>query len=207
MKFDFNTIENFDDHINQSIPNYNILNEFIVSISQYFFVDNTNVFDLGCSTGKFLNNLPTNCNKIGIDNSNLLPNDTNFYNVDLNEHFEIRNACIVYSIFTMQFLNPSKKIDYLHSIYNGLNDGGCLILTEKIYQQDGKIQEIFTFSHYDYKLKSFDSNEILQKEKDLRFIMKPNDLNELKLLLENVGFKTITPFWQMFNFIGLLCTK
>jgi tRNA (cmo5U34)-methyltransferase len=107
----------------------------------------------------------------------------------------------------MQFLNPSRRIDYLHNIYNGLNDGGCLILTEKIYQQDGKIQEIFTFSHYDYKLKSFDSNEILQKEKDLRFIMKPNDLNELRLLLENVGFKTITPFWQMFNFIGLLCTK
>lgn len=47
MKFDFNTIENFDDHIEKSIPNYNILIDFIKSISQYFYVENTNIYDLG----------------------------------------------------------------------------------------------------------------------------------------------------------------
>lgn len=207
MKFDFNTIDNFDDHIEKSIPNYNILIDFIKSISQYFYVENTNIYDLGCSTGKFLNSLDFNCNKIGIDNSNLLPNKDGFYNIDLNDNFEISNSCIVYSIFTMQFLSPSKRLQYLNNIYKGLNIGGALILCEKTYQDDGKLQEIMTFSHYDYKLKYFNANEIIQKEKDLRYIMKPNSYNEIYNMLKNSGFKNVTTFWQMFNFKGIIALK
>lgn len=207
MKFDFNTIDNFDDHIEKSIPNYNILIDFIKSISQYFYVENTNIYDLGCSTGKFLNSLDFNCNKIGIDNSNLLPNKDGFYNIDLNDNFDIYNSCIVYSIFTMQFLSPSKRLQYLNNIYKGLNTGGALILCEKTYQEDGKFQEIMTFSHYDYKLKFFNANEIIQKEKDLRYIMKPNSYNEIYNMLKNTGFKNVTIFWQMFNFKGIIALK
>lgn len=207
MKFDFNTIDNFDDHIEKSIPNYNILIDFIKSISQYFYVENTNIYDLGCSTGKFLNSLDFNCNKIGIDNSNLLPNKDGFYNIDLNDNFEISNSCIVYSIFTMQFLSPSKRLQYLNNIYKGLNTGGAFLLCEKTYQEDGKFQEIMTFSHYDYKLKYFNANEIIQKEKDLRYIMKPNSYNEIYNMLKNSGFKNVTTFWQMFNFKGIIALK
>ena len=207
MKFDFNTIENFDEHIEKSIPNYNILIDFIKSISQYFYVDNTNIYDLGCSTGKLLKSLDTNCNKIGIDNSTLLPLDKAFYNIDLNTNFNISNACLVYSIFTMQFLNPSKRLSYLKNIYDGLNDGGALIICEKVYQDYGKIQEVMTFSHYDYKLKNFKPNEIINKEKDLRYIMKPNTSKELDNLLFDVGFSKTTIFWQMFNFKGIIALK
>lgn len=207
MKFDFNTIENFDDHIEKSIPNYNILIDFIKSISQYFYVENTNIYDLGCSTGKLLNSLKCNCNKIGIDNSKLLPKEDGFYNIDLNTKFNITNACIVYSIFTMQFLNPSKRLSYIKNIYDGLNEGGVFILCEKIYQNNGKLQEIMTFSHYDYKLKNFNANEIIEKEKDLRYIMKPNTLQEIDNLLFDVGFTKTSIFWQMFNFKGIIALK
>lgn len=207
MKFDFNTIENFDDHIEKSIPNYNILIDFIKSISQYFYVENTNIYDLGCSTGKLLNSLKCNCNKIGIDNSKLLPKEDGFYNIDLNTKFNISNACIIYSIFTMQFLNPSKRLSYIKNIYDGLNDGGVFILCEKVYQNNGKLQEIMTFSHYDYKLKNFNANEIIEKEKDLRYIMKPNTLQEIDNLLFDVGFTKTSIFWQMFNFKGIIALK
>lgn len=207
MKFDFNTIENFDDHIEKSIPNYNILVDFIKSISQYFYVENTNIYDLGCSTGKLLNSLDCKCNKIGIDNSNLLPKQDGFYNIDLNNKFEIKNASIVYSIFTMQFLQPSKRLAYLKNIYDGLNEGGVLIICEKVYQDYGKLQEIMTFSHYDYKLKNFNANELISKEKDLRYIMKPNTSKELDNLLFDVGFSKTTIFWQMFNFKGIIALK
>lgn len=105
-KFDFNTIENFDDHINKSIPNYDILWNSIISISEYFFVDNTNVYDLGCSISKLLKSLDIKCFKYGYDVATLLPQEEGFVNVNLNEPFPLMNACVVYSIFTMQFLNP-----------------------------------------------------------------------------------------------------
>ncbi len=207
MKFDFNTIENFDDHINKSIPNYDILWNSIRSMSEYFFVDHTNVYDLGCSTGKLLKSLDIKCFKYGYDVANLLPQEEGFSNVDLNEQFPLMNACVVYSIFTMQFLKPSSRHNYLKTIYNGLNKGGALFICEKVYQQDGKLQDIFNFSHYDYKLNHFPSEEIINKQRVLRHIMKPCSEDELRDLLYNVGFNETTTFWQIFNFKGIIAIK
>tara|TARA_R100000781_G_C4031502_1_gene110761 strand:+ start:81 stop:716 length:636 start_codon:yes stop_codon:yes gene_type:complete len=209
-KFDFNTIKNFDEHIEKSIPNYNNLINCVLSMSEYFITKDTIIYDLGCSTGKFLKLIKYNNLKIGYDESKLLPiydDKIEFKNVDLNYNFEIKNASIVYSIFTMQFLNRNARKNFLKTIYNGLNNGGAFILCEKIYQENGQLQEILAFSHYDYKRKNFKSEEILSKEFDLRHIMKPNTLSENIKLLEEVGFKKITQFWQSYNFIGLIAVK
>jgi tRNA (cmo5U34)-methyltransferase len=210
--FDFNKINDFDDHINKSIPNYDLLVEMIKSMSEYFYTPNSSIYDLGCSTGKLLKSLTFNCKKYGYDNSKLLPENSEvdnlyFENHDLNQKFPINTACLVYSIFTMQFLDPMKRKQYLTQIYEGMIPGGCLFITEKIYQEQGISQEIFSFSHYDYKLKQFTGNEILKKEKDLRYNMKPLHDTELSHLLKSCGFKVVTPFWQMFNFKGYICIR
>lgn len=209
-KFDFNTIQDFDNHIDKSIPNYNILISTILSISDYFITKDTTIYDLGCSTGKLLLDIDYPNLKIGYDNSNLMPKHSNivhFIETDLNNIFEITNACIVYSIFTMQFLNRDSRYNYCETVYNGLNEGGAFILCEKIYQENGLIQEILSFSHYDYKLKHFSAKEIIDKEKDLRYIMKPNTLIQNVELLKKVGFKNISTFWQSYNFVGLIAVK
>jgi len=207
QKFDFNTIQDFDEHILKSIPNYDILISSILSISEYFFIEKTNLYDLGCSTGKLLKSINGNYNKIGYDIATLLPKEEGFYPIDLNEPFEIKNACMVYSIFTMQFLNPSKREHYLKNIYDGIIKGGALIICEKVYQEHGKIQEIISFSHYDYKLKHFSSDEIITKERDLRFIMKPALNVDLTQMLKDAGFNIVCDFWQMFNFKGIIAIK
>ena len=207
QKFDFNTIDDFDNHILKSIPNYDVLISSIKSVSEYFFIEESNIYDLGCSTGKLLKSIKGNYNKIGYDIATLLPQEEGFTAVDLNDSFCIENACMVYSIFTMQFLNPSKRIDYLKTIYNGLIKGGALIICEKVYQEHGKIQEIISFSHYDYKLKHFTSDEIISKERDLRFIMKPCLNQDLTNMLKDAGFYMVCDFWQMFNFKGIIAIK
>ena len=209
-KFDFNTIKNFDEHINKSIPNYDFLVNAIKSISDYFVTDKGVIYDIGCSTGKLLKSLPYTCNMIGIDNSNLLPKTSSdnikFLNKDITKELSINNAQIVYSIFTLQFISQN-RYSILRKIYNGINEGGAVILAEKIYQEDGKLQEILTFSHYDYKSNYFKIDEIFSKEKDLRFIMKPKRLIENIEDLKRVGFRTITTFYQAFNFVGIIAIK
>lgn len=210
--FNFDTIKDFDNHIAKSIPNYDVLNETIMSISEYFLTPNSNIYDLGCSTGRLLKSLPYSLSnkKIGYDNSLIMPDKDDviiFKKTDLNEEFEIINACIVYSVFTMQFLNKTSREKFCKTIYDGLNYGGAFILCEKIYQEDGFMQEILTFSHYDYKRKYFNDDEIFAKERDLRFIMKPNKLSSNLFLLKSVGFNTITQFWQSYNFVGLIAIK
>jgi len=211
-KFDFNTIDNFDDHINKSIPNYDLLIKAIKNISDYFYVKNTNIYDLGCSTGKLLKELSySDCQKIGIDNSSLLPkqnyDNLKFINLDLNQDFKIENCSILYSIFTMQFLNPKNKYNYIKNIYDGLNIDGAMILCEKIYFEDGKIQEINLFSHWEHKLNNFTSDEIINKQFDLKLIMKCMLEKDLLNLLKEVGFNKIYSFWQIYNFKGYIVIK
>ena len=143
---------------------------------------------------------------------NLLPNedtlgDLLFVKKDLNQDFDVNDASLVYSIFTMQFLRRDRRNNYLKNIYNGLTHGGALILCEKVYQEHGVMQEMFTFSQYDYKVKSFDAQEILNKEKDLRLIMKPDGYLELLERVRSAGFEKISFFWQSFNFIGIIAIK
>ncbi|MDD5650443.1 MAG: hypothetical protein PHF86_08525 [Candidatus Nanoarchaeia archaeon] len=205
--FDFNTINNFDDHINKSIPGYSLLIDLIKSMSEYFYIEDMNIYDLGCSTGKLLKSLDTKCKKIGIDNSNLLPQETNFLNDDLNNISNLDNACIIYSIFTMQFLQPYKKYHYLKTIYNSLIKNGVLFLCEKVYQPIGKVQEIFSFSFYDFKSNNFTIDELFHKERDLRLNMKLLYEQDIINMIKDIGFSSITLFWQILNFKGYLIIK
>ena len=53
MKFTFaQSKEGFDKHIDNSIRGYSDLWHDVVQIGKYFIEDETNVVDIGCSTGK-----------------------------------------------------------------------------------------------------------------------------------------------------------
>ena len=46
--------EGFDTHIDLSIRGYSNLIDDVLKLSEYFVEDETNVVDIGCSTGKML---------------------------------------------------------------------------------------------------------------------------------------------------------
>ena len=216
--FSFSTVENFDDHIDKSIENYSTLNKNVVSLAQYFLEEDTNMFDIGCSTGKLIHTIQDKYPTIGVkyhgiekepnmisqfvssENVSLLP-------LDLVGFDGFNNACLITSIFTLQFIPLRHRKTILQRIYNGLNDGGAFIFSEKLISKYTKIENILTFLYYDYKRLSFTSEEILQKEQDLRHIMKPVTLKENITLLESVGFKTIDVFWKQYDFTGIIAIK
>lgn len=210
-KFSFDTIQNFDEHIQKSIPSYNLLQDMIVNISDYYIQEGQVVYDLGCSTGTLLKKMSFNVDKIGYDNSNLLPTKNykriQFIRKDLTENFTICNSCLTVSVFTLQFIPKKHRQKLINAIYNGLNKGGAFILCEKVYSEHSLFQESMTMCYYQHKEKEFTLDEIFKKEKDLRQIMKPNTLNENKQLLINAGFKKIECFWRFYNFVGLICVK
>jgi len=214
MNFSFDTIEDFEKHIDTSVPGYTQLNEFIISILGYFLNKST-VIDIGCSTGYLLNKLsniyPEN-NFIGLDISkNLFNQAKNNTNIKLIEYDitkkELPIAEVYTSIFTMQFLSINERYKIIDNIYKNLPAGGCFIIAEKIYLNNGRMQDIFNFSHYDYKEKSFSVGEIFKKQKDLRKIMKPLTEDENISLLNKCGFSNIESFWQNLLFKAYLCIK
>lgn len=204
--FSFDTIENFDEHINRSIPNYDLLQEAILSISEFVTIPNTAVIDLGCSTGTLLKRMKHNGRKVGIDcATNLLPMHTNteeFYIQDLREINLTKwgDASLITSIFTLQFLPKSERGDILREIYHALCKHGFFIWAEKVMCDEGWQQEITTFSYYDFKRKKFSGDEILSKEQDLRPLMRCNTTYENQRLAEIAGFQNAQMIWKFYNF-------
>lgn len=212
QKFSFDTIENFDDHINLSIQNYSGLIEHIKNISTYYIKENTTVYDIGCSTGKLISilrdhNKLENVKYIGIDKAkNLTAENPDILEMDLNE-WEAKPFSFGVSIFTLQFLDIQLRRKVLKEMYNNLLPGGAIIVSEKIFMEDSVIQDVMNFAHYDFKRKSFSSEEILNKQVDLRFIMKILKESQNIKMFKDVGFTTVEPIWQSLAFKAWILIK
>jgi tRNA (cmo5U34)-methyltransferase len=216
--FSFDTVDNFDKHIAKQILEYNELDSLIKDISINFLADDTNVYDLGCSTGRLIRELAElykdkkviyyglennqNFSKEHISNENV-----RYLKQDLRENYNFNNASIILSIFTLQFIGENNRLNLLKNIYNGLNRGGAFILSEKIYSSTSRIHKILEMRNWDIKKKSYTDKEVLQDEKDLRDIMKPLTLEDNINDLYAVGFREVELIWRFNNFIGILCIK
>ena len=200
----------------------------VISLSRYFVEDNTNIVDIGCSTGK-------NTKAMMEYNSDHSP-DANFIGIEIADGFEkdlkkrkeelrvqglnnveflmkdirgyqITNANLVTSIFTLQFMPKKDRKEVISNIYSGLNEGGAFIFAEKTICESALIQDMITFNYYDYKRKSFDTTDIMDKERTLRNIMKPNTWQQLELMISYAGFSTVQPFWRNHAFVGAIAIK
>ena len=224
-KFTFATAdEGFDNHIEKSVRGYNNLWHDVVGMSKYFVEDFTNVIDLGCSSGKMLkamikqnNEHVPNARYVGIEiesdfaeghTEDLMSSEFNnlYYQMEDIRQCDIDNASLVTSLFTLQFMPPKDRAATIWKVYQGLNDGGAFIFSEKSFSCNPKIQDMMTFMYYDYKRQNFSDKEILDKEVQLRHMMKPNTKTELYKMVQDAGFEIHT-FWQNFNFVGVIGLK
>jgi tRNA (cmo5U34)-methyltransferase len=212
-KFNFNTINDFDNHISGSILGYDLLYQLIINISSYFANENSVIIDFGCTSGKLINKIAEIYNPnlaLGYDitNHNFIQGYAKLIEIDLTKSdLQIPTFDIGYCVFLFQFIDPKKRIDLVNKIYRSLRKGGVLIVCEKEYSRDGQINEIFTFVNYENKINKFTAEEIIKKEHDLRRIMHPfTSTSNVSMLLET-GFVDVEPFFQSLNFKGYICKK
>lgn len=208
--FDFNNIKNFDDHIALSIPNYNGLINTIMSISEHFLDEGRNVYDIGCSTGSFLQRIKKvkGVKYIGIDNSSLISEakhpQIEFIEKDFFD-IEMKNACLITSIFTAQFTRRERRDEFYQKIYDSLEVGGAFIVAEKTHCESGRIQEILNSSFYERKSKYFKAEDILKKELSLRQNLKTESYYKIEYRLRRMGL--VQEIWRSFNFVAFLVIK
>lgn len=216
--------EGFDNHIDQSIRGYSVLHDDIVKMSKYFVEDDTNIYDLGCSTGKTLgamieqNKFAPHAHYVGYEMADgfreAMDDRMRKHEVDdLELRFEdvrdadMYNASLITSIFTLQFMPRKDRQEVLNSVYEALNPGGAFIFAEKTYSCSSKVQDMLTFMYYDFKRESFEAEDIMNKEQTLRNMLKPNTWSELNDMLECAGFSSVQTFWQNHLFVGAIAIK
>ena len=223
MKFTFaQRPEGFDKHIDQSIRRYSDLWNDVLKISQYFVEDETCVYDIGCSTGRLLNEMAnqnkhaTDVRYFGIEiEEDFFPElkelsaknrNLEFRNEDVRESLLI-NASFVTSIFTLQFMSRRDRSDCINGIYGALNKGGGFVFAEKTTSPYSLIHDIRTFTYYDFKREHFDYEDIMSKEQELRHMQKPDTREDLILMCREAGFEQIDSFWQNHAFTGFIAIK
>ena len=223
-KFTFATSEEgFDAHIVQSVRGYSNLWTDVLKFSEYFVEDGTCVVDIGCSTGKLLKSMKEQNDKFApkcfykgieieedffpklIDEENL-----KFWKGDVRSFDWVTgavNCSLVTSIFSLQFMPKTNRQQIIDRIYEALVKGGAFIFSEKIFSIDSQLQEMMQFCYYDYKRQFYSAEELLDKEVNLRHMMKPLTYSELLEMVEKAGFESVQPFWQNFNFVGIIAIK
>lgn len=225
FKFDHAVATVFDDMVNRSVPFYSEMQRMMMEQAVDYAKPGTAVYDLGCATGATLINmnsaLAEDIQLIGVDDSpEMLKKcktkleEAGFKRsfelrlADLNQPFKIVNASVVVLCLTLQFVRPIYRAQLLSNIAQSLNDGGVLIMVEKILAEDSNINRDFIKYYYSHKRRNHYSEiEIAQKREALENILIPYKLSEnMTLLLEN-GFSHSEVFFKWYNFVGILAVK
>ena len=230
--FDFHTIKDFDGHISKSIIGYQNLIDLLIPLSTNYITDGSTVLDLGCSTGFLLKQLSYRYSHlpktrfIGIDTAidNLanqddvapLPTDerVQLLGLDLTEDgLKLEPSKFITALFTFQFLAPEERQKLFRKVNKALLPGGAFVIAEKVYLNGGRLQDHFTFAHYDLKALNFKPKEILEKQRDIRYIMKPQSEEQIQRELHQnfLGLESyrteMSLFWASYQFRAWIVTR
>ena len=223
FRFDKEVVEVFDDMVRRSVPGYDSMIQMIGLITRMYGQENTNYYDLGSSTGTTslaiaLNNKHKNNQFFAIDNSEAMVNKCqqnlkskidNLQAIcsDINQ-IHIENASIVVLNLTLQFIDVKDRSNLIKKIYEGLNPGGVLIISEKIHFEDKETQDQFTNLHVDFKKENgYSELEIANKRQAIENVL----ITDTKAIhigrLKDCGFKDTSCFFQCLNFVSFLSVK
>ena len=220
--FDGKTVKKFDHHIKQSIPLYNLAHDLTLKFSDFFLSEKSTIYDLGCSTGTFLNLISKRHSRkkhqfIGIDvikkmcvaakKKNKKNMNVKIINSKL-ENVKFKNCSIITSFFTIQFIHPSKRQILINKVFKSLNWGGGFFMFEKVRYPDARFQDMINQIYMDYKIdQGFSPVSIVNKSRSLKGVMEPFSTNGNLQLLKRAGFKDIVTIFKFASFEGFLAIK
>ena len=223
--FDERVAAVFDDMISRSVPGYRTTISTISVLAERFVAAGTNCYDLGCSLGASTLAIrhgidQPNCKIIAIDNSAAMVEQCHQAVVDDAEttpvevrqadlrEVPIENASMVVMNFTLQFIAPDERADLMRRIANGLNQGGVLVLSEKLTFDDPSVDGLLIDLHHRFKRSNgYSDLEIAQKRAAIEDVLIPDSLAEHEARLKEAGFASVQVWFQCFNFASLVAVK
>ena len=226
--FSGDVANSFDTHVRRSVPFYEVGHDIILKLSDFFCSANSNLYDVGCSTGRLALELARrHSNKDGLvvfgvdtepdmitkskslqalEYSDTLENTT----FECSNILEINtfNASLIVSYYSLQFIHPRFRQEAVDQFYNSLNWGGALLLFEKVRANDARFQDIMNQLYSEYKIEQgYSPMEIFAKAQSLKGVLEPFSSNANLEMLRRAGFADILPVFKYLSFEGLLAIK
>lgn len=227
-KWEFNqeVTDCFEEMLERSIPAYDDMRDLVTRIGKRYVKHKSAIVDLGCSTGEAIKPFiaafgAQNQYKLYDVSEPMLAKTRERYNdwikvgiVDV-ENFDIRNgipkniySSLVLSVLTLQFTPIEYRQKIIKSIYDSLDNGGALILVEKVLGVNSVIDSMLVDEYY--KIKSdhaYTQEQISAKRKSLEGVLVPITAKWNEDMLRDTGFSSVDCFWRYLNFAGWVAIK
>ena len=215
----------FDDMLDRSIPFYQEVITGTARLLDIFLRQNDTVIDLGCSTGTTLLQLARllpdkGLRFIGIDNSPAMLHKArlkaemfskqdmvSFIAQDITDLDQADTGAFLLN-YTLQFIRPLRRKEFIHRLFDNLRPGGVLILSEKKISHDPLLNRKYIDIYHQFKLeRGYSELEIAKKREALENILIPFSIEENRELLLGAGFTSVETFFQWFNFVSFIAIK
>ncbi|MDX1696273.1 MAG: carboxy-S-adenosyl-L-methionine synthase CmoA [Ketobacteraceae bacterium] len=223
--FDEQVAQVFPDMIRRSVPGYETIISMLGVFARQYVTDNSCIYDLGCSLGAASLAVrrhvqASGCALIAVDNSEAMvkhcreniERDHSITSVEVRcedvQDTVISNASLVTMNFTLQFISPDRRESVLQRIYDGMNPGGALILSEKIIFDDAESQHCHQQWHHGFKrANGYSDLEISQKRQAIENVLLPDSARVHHERLQSLGFSRVEQWFQCFNFVSFVAVK
>lgn len=225
FSFDDKVAEVFDDMLDRSVPFYDAVIDGLIGLLSQRDLRGLTIYDLGCSTGTTLlelaRRLPVpDCRFVGIDNAPAMivkaRRKAEMFSKTPPIHFreedivtaELENAGAIICNYTMQFIRPMDRLQFVRKLYDSLSEGGICIISEKLITHDTKLNRNFIEMHHRFKRsRGYTELEIAAKREALENVLIPYSIDENIDLLRQAGFHSVETFFQWFNFASFVALK
>lgn len=217
--------EVFDDMLERSVPFYKETMAMVASLLSTFVTPHQFVYDLGCSTGATMIELSRRLSHrdlhfVGVDSSAAMiekatrkaelycnTKQLHFIQADI-LNFHLHDPAAIILNYTLQFIRPLQRPDFVRQLSTALLPGGLLLVCEKTISPHPVFNRAFIGYYLDFKRRQgYSEIEIAKKREALENVLVPFSAAETLDLLQRAGFDHVEQFFQWFNFSGFVARK
>lgn len=229
FRFNEDVAKVFPDMLRRSIPGYAATIEAIGSLATRYARADTNCYDLGCSLGAATIAMrqgigASGCRIVAVDTApamtercrDIIAEDDRRFSPktavtvveDDIRDIEITNASMVVLNYTLQFLTKADRGPLIRSIHDGLNDGGLLVLSEKVVDENQGMEQLLTDLHHEHKRRNeYSTMEVSRKRASLENVLIPETVAAHRERLAEAGFSHSAVWLRFFNFVSIIAIK
>lgn len=225
--FNEEVAEVFPDMLRRSIPGYGASILAIGTLAARYVRANSRCYDLGCSLGAASSAMKNHiavdgCRIVAVDNApamvercrTLLAADkstrsTTIAVIEANiQDIEILQASMVVMNYTLQFIPLEERAKMIGKIAAGMLEGGVLVLSEKVVDEDPEIEKGLVDLHHEFKRRNAYSDlEISRKRAALENVLIPETVAAHTRRLKDAGFAHVGVWLRYFNFISMIAIR
>ena len=215
----------FDDMLQRSIPQYDLMRKSVFDVGCGFQKNSTDVLDLGASRGEAIAPFVT---KYGAYNKYVMVevsppmlevlrsrfkgmidcSQARVLDLDLRTKYPPVSACVTLCVLTLQFIPIEHRQKVVRNTWKHCTAGGCVILVEKVIGSTAELDEAISAEYRRMKLTNgYSQDDVDRKALSLEGVLVPVTADWNEGLLRAAGFRHVECFWRWMNFAGWLAIK